>query len=92
MARNSDGVPRMTSAIWHSLSFSFACADCQSFHQTPGLHWRGTDAEAFTLPGVLIDSAAYSGMLSAQASDALANWFEEHNTGKTYDQYRLRDW
>src|SRR5882724_8524674 len=48
--------------------------------------------EAFTLPGVLIDSAAYSGMLSAQASDALANWFEEHNTGKRMTRYRLRDW
>jgi len=48
--------------------------------------------EAFTLPGVLINSARYTGMTSAQAKEALIAWFEEHNRGKRVTKYRLRDW
>ncbi|HET8845440.1 MAG TPA: leucine--tRNA ligase, partial [Ktedonobacteraceae bacterium] len=48
--------------------------------------------EAFVQPGVLINSAGYSGMTTRQASDALSIWFEEHNRGKRVAKYRLRDW
>ncbi len=48
--------------------------------------------EAFTLPGVLINSANYTGMTSAQAKEALIAWFEEHNRGKRVTRYHLRDW
>lgn len=48
--------------------------------------------EAFVRPGVLIASAEYSGMTTAQASEALYTWFEEYGTGKRVTKYRLRDW
>lgn len=48
--------------------------------------------EAYVQPGVVIDSAGYSGMTSAQASDAIAAWFEERGSGKRVAKYHLRDW
>jgi leucyl-tRNA synthetase len=48
--------------------------------------------EAYMQPGVVIDSAGYSGMTSAGASDAIAAWFEERGSGKRVAKYRLRDW
>lgn len=48
--------------------------------------------EAFVQPGVLVNSAAYSGMTSAQAQNALVARFEEQGTGKRAVRYRLRDW
>jgi len=48
--------------------------------------------EAFVQPGVLINSAGYSGMTSAQADDALFAWFEERGRGRRVAKYRLRDW
>ncbi len=48
--------------------------------------------EAFTLSGILIDSAGYSGMTSEQASAALVSWFEQQKRGKRVCRYRLRDW
>ena len=48
--------------------------------------------EAYTQPGVLVDSDGYTGMSSAQAADAIASWFEERGLGKRVAKYRLRDW
>src|SRR6266852_2336200 len=48
--------------------------------------------EAFVQPGVLINSAGYSGMTSALADDALFAWFEERGRGRRVAKYRLRDW
>ena len=48
--------------------------------------------EAFVQPGVLINSAGYSGMTSAQAAEALFTWFEERGKGHRVAKYRLRDW
>ncbi len=48
--------------------------------------------EAFVQPGVLINSAGYSGMTSAQATKALLTWFEERGKGQRVAKYRLRDW
>ncbi|TMF47448.1 MAG: leucine--tRNA ligase [Chloroflexi bacterium] len=48
--------------------------------------------EAFVQPGVLINSAGYSGMTSAQAAGALFTWFEECGKGHRVAKYRLRDW
>jgi leucyl-tRNA synthetase len=48
--------------------------------------------EAFVQPGILIDSAEYTGMTSAQAADAIISWFEERGRGKRVAKYRLRDW
>lgn len=48
--------------------------------------------EAFVQPGILIDSAEYTGMTSTQAADALISWFEERGSGRRVAKYRLRDW
>ncbi|HEV2580162.1 MAG TPA: class I tRNA ligase family protein, partial [Ktedonobacteraceae bacterium] len=48
--------------------------------------------EAYVQPGILIDSGEYADMTSAQASDAIAAWFEERGSGKRVAKYRLRDW
>ncbi|HEV2654685.1 MAG TPA: leucine--tRNA ligase, partial [Ktedonobacteraceae bacterium] len=48
--------------------------------------------EAFVQPGVLINSAGYSGLTSAQAAEALLTWFEERSKGQRVAKYRLRDW
>ena len=55
----------------------------------PGKNIQGV---AFVQPGVLIDSAEYSGMTSEQARTAIITWFETHGLGKRTAQYRLRDW
>ena len=48
--------------------------------------------EAFVQPGILADSAQYSGMTSEQARTAIIDWFEARGTGKRTVKYRLRDW
>jgi leucyl-tRNA synthetase len=59
----------------------------------PGMaHPTEGPQEAFVQPGVLINSAGYSGMTSAQAADALFTWFEESGQGHRVAKYRLRDW
>ena len=47
---------------------------------------------AFEQPGTLIDSGAYSGMTTEQASAAIIAWFEANGLGKRSIKYRLRDW
>jgi leucyl-tRNA synthetase len=48
--------------------------------------------EGSVQPGVLINSAGYSGMTSAQATSALFTWFEACGKGQRVAKYRLRDW
>jgi len=50
------------------------------------------DDMAYTEPGVLAQSGDYTGMTSAQASDAIATWFEARGRGKRVAKYHLRDW
>ncbi len=47
---------------------------------------------AYTEKGKLIDSGPYSGMLSEQAFEAMAEHFEQAGTGRVQTHYRLRDW
>jgi leucyl-tRNA synthetase len=48
--------------------------------------------EAYTQPGVLVDSGEYSDMTSVQASGAISAWFEERGQGRRVAKYRVRDW
>ncbi len=48
--------------------------------------------EAYVEPGILINSAEFSGMTSTEAADAIVAWFEERGIGKRVAKYRLRDW
>lgn len=42
--------------------------------------------------GILIDSAQFTGLTSAEAFNAIATFLEEKQQGKRVVQYRLRDW
>ncbi|YAF96308.1 MAG: leucine--tRNA ligase [Nodularia sp. CChRGM 3473] len=48
--------------------------------------------EAYTEPGILINSGAFTGMTSTDAKEAIVKYAEEQNFGKLRIQYRLRDW
>ncbi len=47
---------------------------------------------AFTDKGVLQDSGEFSGLTSAQAFDAIADWLEREGQGSRQVNFRLRDW
>ncbi len=47
---------------------------------------------AFTESGILIDSGAYTGVESKEASQRIIDWFESQGIGEPTVQYRLRDW
>ncbi|MBQ0755172.1 MAG: leucine--tRNA ligase [Gammaproteobacteria bacterium] len=48
--------------------------------------------QAFTEHGTLMDSGDFTGLSSADAFDAIANYLSEHNKGEKRVNYRLRDW
>ncbi len=47
---------------------------------------------AFTEPGVLAQSGEYTGMTTAQASEAIGAWFAARGLGQPVAKYHLRDW
>ncbi len=49
-------------------------------------------AVAYTTSGVLAQSGEYTGMTSAQASEAIGAWFEARGLGVRVAKYHLRDW
>lgn len=57
---------------------------------------EGTEAgelkEAYTEPGILINSAQFDGMPSTKAKEAIIAYAESEKFGKKRIQYRLRDW
>ncbi len=50
------------------------------------------DKQAFTQKGVLVDSADFTGLTSAEAFDAIAAQLEKEGKGNKRTNYRLRDW
>ncbi|NPA12323.1 MAG: leucine--tRNA ligase [Epsilonproteobacteria bacterium] len=48
--------------------------------------------EAYTEPGILINSGEFTGMKSEEAKEAIMKKFEELGIGKKVVNYRLRDW
>jgi leucyl-tRNA synthetase len=49
-------------------------------------------AQAYTEPGLLIDSGQFSGASSEAAAQQIIIWFEANRLGERTVQYRLRDW
>ena len=47
---------------------------------------------AYTEPGILVNSAQFSGMNSIESKEAITKWMEEKKIGKKTVTYRLRDW
>ncbi|MBD2410306.1 leucine--tRNA ligase [Nostoc calcicola FACHB-389] len=48
--------------------------------------------QAYTEPGILINSGAFTGMTSIDAKGAIVKYAEQQGFGKMRVQYRLRDW
>ena len=48
--------------------------------------------EAYTGPGVLINSGRFNDMDNTDAMAAITGWLEENNRGKKAVSFRLRDW
>ena len=48
--------------------------------------------QAYTEPGILINSDAFNGMASSDAKQAIVQHAEKQGFGKARVQYRLRDW
>ncbi|BAY22887.1 leucyl-tRNA synthetase [Calothrix sp. NIES-2100] len=48
--------------------------------------------EAYTEPGILINSGHFSGMASTDAKQAIVEYAAQQGFGKARVQYRLRDW
>ncbi len=48
--------------------------------------------QAYTEPGIVINSGAFEGMDSTKAKDAIVHYAEQKGYGKARVQYRLRDW
>ena len=48
--------------------------------------------EAYTAPGVLVNSGPFDGMDSEAAKDAIAEWLAARGKGRKTVSYRLRDW
>ncbi len=48
--------------------------------------------QAYTGPGVLVNSGQFDGVDSHQALDDVARWLEENGYGKKTVSFRLRDW
>jgi len=47
---------------------------------------------AYTDPGVLANSAQFTGVASEEAKDAIADWFQQLGVGERKVNYRIRDW
>ncbi len=55
--------------------------------------WPGEElAEAYTGPGIMVNSAGFSGMPSEQGYEAICDLLEKEGRGKRTVTYRLRDW
>ncbi|MDZ8224392.1 leucine--tRNA ligase [Nostoc sp. ChiVER01] len=48
--------------------------------------------QAYTEPGILINSRSFTGMTSTDAKQAIIEYAEQQGFGKVRVQYRLRDW
>ncbi|BDI14744.1 leucine--tRNA ligase [Nostoc cf. commune SO-36] len=48
--------------------------------------------QAYTEPGILINSGLFTGMTSTDAKQAIIEYAEQQGFGKVRVQYRLRDW
>jgi len=48
--------------------------------------------EAYTEPGIMVNSGSFDGMVSPQGKQAIIEYAEKQGFGKARIQYRLRDW
>jgi leucyl-tRNA synthetase len=53
---------------------------------------QGELTEAYTAPGVMVNSGEFEGLSSEQGFDAVADVLESRGIGRRVTRYRLRDW
>jgi leucyl-tRNA synthetase len=67
----------------------------QTFHETSEnvekLHATSLQ-QAYTEPGILVNSNQFNGMASTDAKEEIVKYAEQQGWGKARVQYRLRDW
>ncbi|PSB27601.1 leucine--tRNA ligase [Stenomitos frigidus] len=66
--------------------------EAEGSHHTPYTPHPTPPAQAFTEPGVLINSSTFDGLPSIEAKTAIVQYAEQNGFGKARIQYRLRDW
>lgn len=54
--------------------------------------WDIALTQAYTEPGIMVNSAGFDGMKSTKAKTAIIEYAEDQGCGKARIQYRLRDW
>jgi leucyl-tRNA synthetase len=54
--------------------------------------WNIELKEAYTEPGIMVNSSGFDGMKSTKAKKAIMEYAEDQNCGQEQIQYRLRDW
>ena len=55
--------------------------------------WQGGElAEAYTEPGVMVNSGRFDGLYGEQGKEAVCDFLEEKGWGRRAITYRLRDW
>ncbi|MEA5534605.1 leucine--tRNA ligase [Crocosphaera sp. XPORK-15E] len=59
--------------------------DVETFHET-------SLREAYTEPGIIVNSGEFDGMKSTEGKTAIIEYAEKEGYGKARIQYRLRDW
>ncbi|MSQ14577.1 MAG: leucine--tRNA ligase [Dehalococcoidia bacterium] len=57
----------------------------------PGWKDEGLE-EAYTEPGVMVNSAQFDGLLSDKGKEAIADYYEQQGWGHRTYNYRIRDW
>ncbi len=58
----------------------------------PGENENAELTEAYTEPGILVNSGKFNGMDSVKAKEAITKYLEEIGKGKATVNYKLRDW
>ncbi|MBE9036120.1 leucine--tRNA ligase [aff. Roholtiella sp. LEGE 12411] len=86
----------------YDLTIDFVIAsldDVADFHLTPASEIDEVTQliqveynQAYTEPGILINSGPFTGMTSTNAKQAIVEYAEKQGFGKVRVQYRLRDW
>ena len=51
-----------------------------------------TMTEAYTAPGIMVNSGEFSGITNEEGKEKVAVWLQENNCGEKTVNYRLRDW
>jgi len=94
--------PVIVSLAWKGLDIGVTLQDEEPTDRTgaipeldaPGqkpLAWRAWK-DRFEQKGVLYDSGPFSGLTSAEAFDAIADWLAKRGRGEKRVNFRLRDW